>query len=340
MSVAETISQQLPCVYPTTPPYREPITGSCVWQRDDFSDPADWSYHLTPATLAELARSIRRIRELGKDITTLTAADFEIPSFTADAARLREELEQGRGFVVIKGLPVEQYTDDEARMIYWGVGAFFGATIPQNIRGDRLYSVRDEGYNLATDYGAVGVRGSKSKSGLSFHVDSAPAFRGFTPDIVCLLALRTAKSGGASAIINAHTMHNLTVAEHPEYLERLYQHYHFDRRAELLPGEAPTLFAPVFTYDGLLRMRYVAFYILKGHEVAGVPLAPDDLAPIEFIESLMTREELVVHFEMARGEMQFLNNRFILHSRAGFEDHPEPERKRHLMRLWLKSLER
>jgi alpha-ketoglutarate-dependent taurine dioxygenase len=322
---------------PPTPVHKAPITGPGAWRRADFSGPGDWSYQLQPQTLAELDRAVKRTRTQGKNISTLTAADLPLRSFTTDAAALREEVLRRRGFVVVKGLPIGRYTEEEACLIYWGIGSFFGVTLPQNVKGDRLYSVRDEGQNISRDYGAVGVRFSKTTSGLNFHTDSAPAFRGNTPDIVCLLALQTAKSGGSTAIVSAQTLHNVILAERPDYLDRLYAAYYFDRRAELAPGESPTLLAPIFTYDGALHIRHFPFYIHKAPELTGLPLTPADTEPLAFLDCVARREELPVTFDMERGDMQFVNNTFILHSRTAYEDYPEPERRRHLVRLWLKS---
>ncbi len=319
-----------------TPVHKTPITGPGAWQRSDFPSLAAQSYYLTPATLDEFHGAIQVIRNQGKDLSSLTAEDFPAVSFAEDAAGLRDELQRGSGFVVIKGLPIERYTDEEATFIYWGIGAFLGTTLPQNVKGDRVYSVRDEGYKIEKDYGAVGVRFSKTTEGLHFHTDSAPVLMGNTPDIVGLLALRVAKSGGASALVSAPSVHNILLRERPDYLARLYDDYHFDRRAELRPGEPSTLLAPIFTYDGSLRVRYFRFYIPKGHELANVPLSAADIEPLDFLESVMNREELQVTFEMERGDMQFVNNTFILHSRTAFEDYPESQRRRHLIRLWLK----
>ncbi len=321
-----------------TPVHRAPIEGPGAWQRADFPAFESRCYRLKPATLDELGQALGAIRDGGKDLLSLVKSDFPLPSFEADAAALRRELRAGAGFVLVKGLPMERYTAEEASMIYWGIGAFLGATLPQNVKGDRLYSVRDEGYKIEKDYGTVGVRFSKTTEGLHFHTDSAPALMGNTPDIVGLLALEVAKSGGASALVSAESAHNALLRERPDYLERLYRSYHFDRRAELRPGEPSTLIAPVFTYNGSLQVRYFRFYIPKGHELVGAPLEARDIEPLDYLESIMNRDPLQVTFEMERGDMQFVNNTFILHSRTAFTDHPEPERRRHLMRLWLKHL--
>jgi len=280
---------------------------------------------------------VRAIRERGKSLASVTAADFPVPSFRRDAARLRDDLLRGRGFVVIRGLPIERYTDEEATLIYWGIGSFFGTTLPQNVKGDRVYAVRDEGFQIERDYGAVGVRFSKTTVGLDFHTDSAPALLGATPDIVGLLALQTAKSGGDSALVSAPAAHNALRRERPDCLARLYRCYHFDRRAELRSGEPSTLHAPVFTYNGQLAVRYFRFYIPKGHELAGAPLGAADVEALDVFDAVLNRPELHVRFDMQRGDMQFVNNTFLLHSRTAYEDYAEPARRRHLVRLWLRA---
>ncbi len=319
-----------------TPPYKAPITGPGVWSGSDFSGPADYWYFLSAETLDQLDRALKQIRSSGKDIFSLTVEDFPLPSFENDAEALREELQFGSGFVIIKGLPIDRSSEEEACMIYWGLGSHLGQPIRQKVEGGLLYSVRDEGYNLDRDFGAAGVRTSKTTAGFNYHTDSPSMLAGHTPDVVCLLALQTAKSGGESAIMSANTVHNAILEERPEYLDRLYTPYHVDRRAECPPGEPPTLPVPVFAHNGRLSVRYLRFYITKGHEVAGAPLTPADTEPLDYMDEVMRRPNLPVTFGMERGDMQFVNNVFILHSRAEYKDHPEPERKRHYMRLWLK----
>src|SRR6266852_2828911 len=272
-----------------TPPYKAPITGPGVWKGSDFSSPSDYWYYLGSETIAEIDSALRRIRSSGKSIFNLTVKDFPLPSFENDAEALREELRFGSGFVVVKGLPIDRYTEEEACMIYWGLGAHLGRAIPQKVEGGLLYSVRDEGYNLERDFGAAGVRTSKTTSGFNDHTDSPSMLPGHTPDIVCLLALQTAKSGGESAIMSANTVHNVILAERPECLDRLYAPYHVDRRAELPPGEPPTLPVPVFAHDGRLAVRYLRLYITKGHEVAGAPLTSADTDPLDYLDDVMRR---------------------------------------------------
>lgn len=268
----------------------------------------------------------------GEEIDALRRLEFTSAVLVRLAARLRQELMHGRGFAVLRGLPVTESSEG----IYVGLGRMLGETLPQNVKRELLYDVRDEGYNIDKQWGAVGVRFSKTTQGLQFHTDSAPALMGATPDVVGLLALRTAKQGGESAIVSAYAVHNALSREQPAYLARLYRRYHVDRRAEVRTGEPLTLQAPVFTFDGELKMRYFRFYIPKGHEVAGVPLSDEDIAPLDFVDEVCARPELQVTFAMEPGDMQFVSNNYVLHSRTAFEDWPEPERRRHLKRLWLR----
>lgn len=321
----------------TTPAYKATITGRGVWCRSNFPNPENWSYHLKPETLSEIKNAVQEIRKQRKDLLAVTTEVFPIPSFANDAANLLKELKTGRGFVVLEGLPIDQYTYEEICTIYWAISTFFGTTLIQNVEGDLLYSVQDKGYSQEAHLSNHKIRGADTGGSLNFHTDSAPAFQGDTPDIFGLLVLQAAKSGGESRLISAQTLHNIILEEHPEYLERLYAPYHFDRRAELNPGELPTFLAPIFTYDNCLSIRYANLYILKGYEASGIPLTPADKEPIDFIQSVLQREELAVVFKLKRGDILFINNRSILHGRTTFEDYPEPERKRHLIRIWLKN---
>jgi alpha-ketoglutarate-dependent taurine dioxygenase len=327
-------------IAPVTPIHDAAFAGSAAWQGTDFADARPgsepWTYRLPAAVLSELDTAMRRIRAAGRDITTLSHADFPAPSFLADAAALRQEVIAGRGFVVITGLPLESYTGEEATLLYWGIATYLGRPIPQNAQDDYLFAVRDEGYNFQRDYGAAGVRISRTAAAIDFHTDSSACYAGYTPDIVSLLALQTAKAGGMTALISAQTVHNILRREHPECLRRLYAPYYFDRRAELRPGDSPTLYAPVFSCADGLAIRFFRFNLIKGYETAGVPLAPADLEAVEALEAVCRRRELAVCFDMRRGDMQFVNNRTVLHSRTAFEDHDQPELRRHFLRLWMR----
>jgi alpha-ketoglutarate-dependent taurine dioxygenase len=323
--------------------HKEFISGPSVWVPAELEQPANWRYSWKPETLLEIEQAVQQLRSGPKDVLNDIIRQPErarelllLPSFTDDADVIREELEHGRGFVILSGLQLDGYTVEEAYAVYARIALFFGMPLAQDREGTLFYSVRDEGFQVES-HGMPGVRGTKSNARLHFHTDSAPAHRGNTPDIVGLLCLHQAKTGGESLLVNAHTLHNIILRENPTLLERLYASFYFDRRADTEPWESPILEAPVFAYDGNLRMRFNEFYMIMGAELAGVPMTRTDMAAISLIKRLTNRPDLIFRFSMERGDIQFINNHYIIHARSAFEDHLNAERKRHLVRTWLTS---
>jgi hypothetical protein len=177
------------------------------------------------------------------------------------------------------------------------------------------------------------VRTSKTTEGFGFHTDSPSRLAGYTPDALGLLVLATAKSGGASVFVDARKVYDAIAEERPDYLERLCRPFWVDRRAELPPGEPPMLPVPVFETEPQFRVRYVRLYIEKGQELAGSPLTPTEIEALDYFDEVCAR--LAATMELQLGDMQFLNNVTHLHGRASYEDWPEPERKRHYLRIWV-----
>lgn len=255
--------------------------------------------------------------------------ETDISLFAERLAEIRRELRSGRGFVVVRGLRFDEY-EKACSMV--------GRIVPQTVAGATLYSVRDEGISLDRDYGRPGVRTSKTRSAFHFHTDSPSRLAGHTPDYVALYVLQTAKAGGDSLAVNGYEVEAAIRRERPDLLERLYRPFWVDRRAELPPGEEPVAPVPVLTRapdSAELRVRYLRFYITKGQELKGEPLTADDIEALDFFDSVMNRPELVTRMQLEQGDLQILNNTFLLHSRTAYEDHPEPERKRHYVRIWI-----
>ena len=320
----------------TTPVHTHPFAGPGAWVRSDVGDATTLATPLPQPVLREIDERLRTAQEQSKTLAGLPDDAFQGPELNAFAQSLRQELLTGHGLVLLRGVPMEQYTRDQAAMIYWGIGAAVGPTVPQNAKGERLYSVRDEGYRIAEDYGATGVRYSKTTESFNFHTDSAPILTTSTPDVIGLLAMQTAKSGGDSVLISAKTVHNTLFAEHPDALEQLYRPFHHDRTAEWQPGQARTLEAPVFRFDGDLEMRYMRFYIEQGHEKAGAPLSAEQVSAFDRLDEVMNHAELQLRFGLEPGDILLINNHLVLHSRTAFEDHPELDRRRHYARMWMK----
>jgi len=316
-------------------PHAKVFDGPAVWIARDFSGPMDWLLSIGEETRRELKSAIAHAKRRGAEAATLKREDFPLPSFALTAAEILRRLRDGSGFVVLRGLALDDYAEDDVRLLYAGLGTHLGTILPQNLRGDKLYSVRDEGIRVETDYGQTGVRFSKTSAMFDFHTDSPSRVAGITPDFIGLLVLRTAKAGGESALVSGYALHNILRGERADVLHRLYQPFWVDRRAELPPGEEPVLPVPVFAFDGRLTLRYLRFYITKGQEWKGEPLTAAYVEALDVFEEVMRRPDVAVRVPLERGDIQLIGNRFLLHSRTGYEDYAEPQRKRHYLRLWL-----
>jgi hypothetical protein len=266
-----------------------------------------------------------RIKAAGLGLGDLQREHFEVPSLAPVVGEIRHQIEDGRGFVLVRRLPVEDYSKDEIGMIFWGLGTHLGRGLSQSVLGDRLGHVKDFSREdpLARAY--------RNKQELSPHTDSC--------DLVGLMCLRDAKLGGVSRLTSALTVHNVMIEEYPEALERLYRGYVFHRRGEEQPGDLPyTRYRmPVYSNtDGKVSARYVRTYVEAGEAAASRPMDEAELAVLDRFEEVTKRPELMLEFTLQLGEMYFINNYTILHARTAFDDRDaEEDRRRHLLRLWL-----
>ncbi len=296
------------------------ITDSRAWTAETIDAPSEWYYTLSERYLSALNSEVRK----ADAIFDLRASDT-----IACAPCLQpvlDALQTGRGFAIIERLPVEYYTRDQARAAYWMIGQCLGVPFEQNIEGTLLYDVRDTGRDVKS-----GARFSVTNAESSFHTDGA--FGTQVPEIVGLLCIKTARSGGRSQLISSYAVHNILHQQAPNVLNALYSSFYFDRRGQYLPGEAPVKKTPVFSWDKqTLMMRYLHYYIQMGHREAGVPLTLEQERALQAIEDVLKRPEMRVEFDLAPGQMLFTNNNWILHNRTAFED---DEQKRHYVRLWL-----
>jgi alpha-ketoglutarate-dependent taurine dioxygenase len=239
---------------------------------------------------------------------------------------VHQALEEGRGFAIVEG---PQLSAADANLLYWIVGQGLGRPMVQNVQGTLLYDVRDTGQDLSK-----GARFSVTNYESSFHTDNS--FGEQIADYVGLLCLQTARAGGRSQVVSGFTLHNELLARHRDVLAVLYEPFHVDRRGGVREGESPTVPYPVIARNGCeLLFRYLRYWIEVGHEKIGQPLTAAQRRALDTLDEVARRPELRVEFDLKPGQMYFINNRWILHNRTAFEDHAEPERRRHLVRLWL-----
>jgi hypothetical protein len=311
---------------PATPVYAASIEHPSAWRVTDFATLADYTLELDPLQLREIELAIRQIKEDGLGLDDLQREHFELPSLRPVIDEIRHQIKDGRGFVLLRRLPVEDFSKDDIGMIFWGLGTHLGRGLSQSVLGDRLGHVKDFSREdpLARAY--------RNKQELSPYTDSA--------DLVGLMCLRNAKSGGVSRLTSALTVHNAMREGYPEILDRLYRGYAFHRRGEEQPGDLPytPYRVPVFSNtEGNVSARYVRTYVEAGEAAAGRPMGDAELAVLDRFEEVTKRPEFMLEFTLQPGEMYFLNNYTILHARTAFDDYEEEDRRRHLLRLWLEA---
>lgn len=304
---------------------REPYEGLAAWRGSDLGTTDEWIYQLSTAEIDELENALATVRQHGTSMLNVGRDDFPLPTLGRELARIADELETGRGFVLIRGLPIERYTEADASVIYWGLGQHLGIPVSQNAAGHLLGHVRDTGRKFSDPT----VRGYQTTIHLPYHTDSS--------DVVGLLCLRPARTGGLSTIVSSAAIYNEILAQRPDLIERLYQPYFFDHRGEEQPGECPYYTAPLACWrNGQLSIRHIRGYIESAQRFPEVPrLERADIEMLDLIDSLANSPEFRLDMDFHPGDMQFLNNYAILHSRTEYEDFTEPALKRHLLRLWL-----
>lgn len=308
----------------------EEVNDERAWRADSIDDSATWNYPLSGDYLSGCERIVREVRDRDLPVTEIPRQGVSLTHGGECLQPVLDALRSGRGFAIVNRVPVNGYAPDEAQSMYWMTGECLGAPMVQNIEGTLLYDVRDTGKNVTQ-----GARFSVTNAESTFHNDNA--FGTPLPDIVGLLCLRTAKSGGQSQLISGYALHNELMENHPDVLETLYQRFYFDRRGQFRSGDSPTSHFPVFQWsEGELTLRYLYYYIQVGHERAGEPLTVEQRVALEVVEALLRRAEFRVEFSLQPGQMLFTNNRWILHNRTAFEDDADPDRRRHYVRLWLR----
>jgi Taurine catabolism dioxygenase TauD, TfdA family len=296
-----------------------------AWYGPHLAEHPDWILTLTPRDLAEIDAATRPLAERAVDIAHLARADFPLPTLGAKLAHVLDELLHGRGFVLLRGLPVARYSRREAATAFFGIGTHLGSARSQNARGHVLGHVTDMGLSSQDP----GVRIYQTNERQTFHTDSC--------DVVGLLCLQTARRGGASLLVSSTTICNEMRRRRPDLLALLFQPIATDRRGEVPAGMQPYFDIPVFSWHaGHLTACYQRQYIDSAQRFPGAPrLTPEHVAALDLFDALADDSALQLRMTFQRGDMQFVHNHTLLHDRTAFADWPEPDRRRHLLRLWL-----
>jgi alpha-ketoglutarate-dependent taurine dioxygenase len=301
-----------------------------AWQKADLPREAGF-VKVSGACASEIAQLATDLRNNPHPIEALRPEEFDLPECHSMMAEVKRELVEGIGFAVIDCLDIEAIGQDAARAVCWLLCAMVERPVAQNWKGAMYYDVSDRGKRS--------MRAVNTRDEIVYHTDNS--FNVCPPNYVGLLCLQKAKSGGMSKIVNFAAAHNEMRRRHPELLARAYLPYVFDRQHEHAPDEERVIRRPIFeNHDGRMVGRVSRFHIRTGHALAGVPLDPEGEAAIDAIESIMNEDGMAHEFWFEQGQIQIVDNRRLGHKRTAFEDWDEPEKKRRLMRLWLRDGER
>jgi alpha-ketoglutarate-dependent taurine dioxygenase len=307
---------------------REPATGPTLWQGDWFERDLGWIHELSNADISDLEDGLAMARRSGVEPIGFTRESFPLRAFGATIERILDEVQNGRGFAIFRGLPVERYERADLEMIYWAIGAYMGQVISQNGMGDLIAEVTDKG---ASYDNVVNDRGYMSKDKLNPHVD--------TSDMTALLCLRTSGNGGMSSLTSSAAVYNEILSCRPDLLEVYYRGFHHDLRGEGPTGsfdEVTHNRIPVFSYhEGLLSCCYNDKIMRSAHDKTGQPLTDLEMEAIDLLLEVAELPELRCDFELEVGDIQFINNYVLLHARSAFESDPDPAERRCLLRMWM-----
>jgi alpha-ketoglutarate-dependent taurine dioxygenase len=304
-----------------------------TWTRDTIA-PADWTVRLPDEAVRELLAVRDEQRRAPVPTLLLDPKDFALNACRATMDEVRRATQSGPMFAVLDRLPMDRLSRDEAVALYWLLASLLARPVAQKLNGQMFFDVLDTGAKLKP---GSGIRPTVTNVDLRFHNDNS--YNAAPPDYVCLFCLHPAMEGGVSQVMSVATVHQALEQRHPELMTRLYRPFWYDRHAEHHPGEPTTFAAPMFERgaDGTIKARLALSEIRGGYELRGERLDNETAAALDAVQSVFDQPELHVELSFAAGQIQFVNNRATGHARTEFVDFPEPERRRHLVRLWLRD---
>ena len=313
--------------HPHTNIREEPIEHPAAWTAAALADTNTWTLILDDGDVAELNGALAAWRETSKATSELTAEAFPLPYLENKIRAWTREVDEGRGFVRVRGLPAERYNEEELATLFWGIGCHMGTPGRQNAKGDLIGKVTDSGAKTADEF----VRAYETADHIAFHVDLA--------DIVGLLCVRPATEGGESRIASSVAVYNEILTRRPDLIGTMYEPFPVDRRNEERPGEAPFIAVPLARYsDDRLSTFYHSDYLRSASRHSSAPkLSTEQRELLDLYETIANSPEFYLDMNLEAGDMQFLSNHTVVHSRTAYLDSGETDRRRLLLRLWIST---
>jgi alpha-ketoglutarate-dependent taurine dioxygenase len=281
--------------------------------------PNHYVHELPAHVRADLARLLAAIAR-GENV------DADVRATMSDAtARTAAALATGHGLILLRGVPVAGHDRATLATLYTLMGRALGRPMPQNLEGETITDIRDTG----EDPSDPDVRLYRTRAEQDFHTDGA--------DVIGLLSLQTGRSGGASRIVSSVRVYQAVRDKRPDLAPLLLQPWFFRIPGAKARGLPEALPRPIVTVAGdKVESFYIGWYIRNAQGLPGVPTLTDPQRELlALYEATANDPALYLDMDFQPGDVQWLRNCFVLHKRTAYEDHAEPERKRHLLRLWL-----
>jgi len=295
------------------------IDTPAVWYGEELFSRPEWLVTLSEGDVRELANAAEI------ELDAITRQSFVLPTLSRRVAEIQDALETGPGATIIRGFPAESFSDEQAKRVFWGLVQHIGTPVSQSATGERIFNVRDEGFR-ADDPRA---RGPNTRKRLSFHTDRC--------DVIAFMCLRQAKSGGENDLVSSAALYNEVRRRRPDLLAHLMQPYYYQRHNVDLGNELSYCRQPIFSFcQGHFAASYLRVLIQRAYDSPDLPDMSDaQREALDFLEEVAEDRALHVRFRLQPGDFLFLNNWVTLHRRTEFEDHADPARKRHILRVWL-----
>jgi hypothetical protein len=295
---------------------------AAIWYGKDLATDPSWRYPLSPAQIDDLHRAMDAVAQRRLPLAAIDRTAFALPNWQPLIVEARRQVEVGRGFALLRGIPVDRYSVSDLELLFWGIGTHLGIGVTQTAASEFIAHVTDKGP-------VSGLRrGFQTNREAKFHIDLA--------DAVGLLCIRQAKSGGQSLLASSATAFALLRREQPDLLPILTRGFAWDRREEHGPGEEPVgPVVPVFaSYDGHFRCTYNRNFLETVYKRRGTTMTAAEIEALDTLDRIIDREELHLSMDFQPGDIQLVSNETVLHARSAYEDFEAQDRRRHLLRLW------
>jgi hypothetical protein len=303
----------------------KPLVDPAQWTGKDLGTRTDWRFVLTPEEVAELDKVVSRIMGQGIDIKDVTAEDFPLPLLDAKLADIKHVLMDGTGIVHLTGVPVGDYDIAQSAAAFWCLGLRVGSPVSQNYKGHVLGHVAD----------LLGPDRGKNPSYRAYHTSAELGYHSDSCDVAGLICLHAAKSGGGNRLASTVAIYNEMLKRRPDLVALLVKPWYRDRREEIPPGKDPWFELPIFNFaEGYFSSSWQNYYIRSAQRFDELPRFTDlHVEALDMIDSL--GDELCFEITTSPGDVLFMHNHVTVHARSAYEDWPDDERRRHLLRLWL-----